>query len=115
ETVADIQALGRVALAIQTDLGKAEEAVTLIDESINHFGTVALLINNAAVWPTSYVKEMSLKEWNETLDVNLTSVFLTSQAFANHCLTRDKKGKSINMTSQSAFQGSTTSHDHYTA
>lgn|SRR5699024_665090 len=115
ETVADIQALGRVALAIQTDLGKAEEAVTLIDESINNFGTVDLLINNAAVWPTSYVKDMSLKEWNETLDVNLTSVFLTSQAFANHCLTKDKKGKILNITSQAAFHGSTTGHAHYAA
>ncbi|MFD2924829.1 SDR family NAD(P)-dependent oxidoreductase [Halobacillus naozhouensis] len=79
------------------------------------FGTADFLVNNAAIWPTSYVKDMSLTEWNETLDINLRSVFLTSQTFANHCLNENKRGKILNITSQAAFNGSTTGHAHYAA
>ncbi|MFE0507227.1 SDR family NAD(P)-dependent oxidoreductase [Peribacillus butanolivorans] len=115
EVVEEIKSLGCKAVSFQVNLANADAAVELIHKSIEHFGEVDLLINNAGVWPTSYVKDMSLAEWNETIEINLTSVFLTCQTFANHCLERNKRGKILNITSQAAFHGSTTGHAHYAA
>ncbi|WP_054705207.1 3-oxoacyl-ACP reductase family protein [Bacillus sp. JCM 19041] len=116
ETVVEgIRHLGREASAFQVDLANTDEANQLVDRVVQQFDTVDILVNNAGVWPTSYVKEMSLAEWDATLNVNLTSVFLTSQNFVNHCLEREKRGKIVNITSQAAFHGSTTGHAHYAA
>ncbi len=115
EVVDMIKELGSRAISFQLNLADTEAAIELMERSRQYFGEVDLLINNAAVWPTSFVKDMSLSEWNETLDINLTSVFLTCKSFVNHCLECDKPGKILNITSQAAFHGSTTGHAHYAA
>jgi len=115
EVIEEVKSLGCGAVSFQVSLSEADAAVELIHKGIKQFGEVDLLINNAGVWPTSFVKDMSLAEWNETLDINLTSVFLTCKTFANHCLERKKPGKILNITSQAAFHGSTTGHAHYAA
>ncbi|GED13929.1 SDR family NAD(P)-dependent oxidoreductase [Aneurinibacillus migulanus] len=115
EVVEEIKQKGGEAFAIQCDVGQANDCIELVQKSIDHFGTVDILVNNAAIWPKSYVKDMDLEEWNSTIDTNLTSVFLTSQTFVNHCLEQNKGGKILNITSQAAFHGSTTGHAHYAA
>lgn len=115
EVVAEIQKLGCKAIAYQVNLAHAEEAVKLIERSIDDFGEVDILVNNAGVWPKSYVNEMELTEWEQTLDINLTSVFLTCKTFSNYLLKSNKSGKILNITSQAAFHGSTTGHAHYAA
>lgn len=113
EVVQKIQAMGRKAICLQVDLGDSKSTLALIEQSITHFGTVDILVNNAAVLPTNQVKDIPLTEWIETLNTNLTSVFLTCQTFVNHCLEQNKPGKILNITSQAAFHGSTTGHAHY--
>ncbi|WP_078394355.1 SDR family NAD(P)-dependent oxidoreductase [Shouchella patagoniensis] len=115
DVVKEICHFGGKAIAIQVDLANTNEANQLVDRVVQQFGKVDILVNNAGVWPKSYVKEMSLTEWEKTLNVNLTSVFLTSRDFVNHCLEREKRGKIVNITSQAAFHGSTTGHAHYAA
>ena len=56
-----------------------------------------------------------LSDWEETMDVNLTAPFLTSQYFAKINLARQRPGRIININSQAAFNGSTTGHAHYAA
>jgi 3-oxoacyl-[acyl-carrier protein] reductase len=72
-------------------------------------------VNNAGLWPTNYVEDIPLAEWRRTVDVNLTAVFLTSQRFVQLALAAGRKGKILNVTSQAAFNGSTTGHAHYAA
>ncbi|MFC7395481.1 SDR family NAD(P)-dependent oxidoreductase [Scopulibacillus cellulosilyticus] len=115
EVVEDIRSLGRKAFAYQVDLANADETIEIVKKSIEDLGGVDVLINNAGVWPKSHVKDMSLPDWEGTLDINLTSVFLTCRTFINYCLERNKKGKILNITSQAAFHGSTTGHAHYAA
>lgn len=115
EVVKAIEATGQKGLAIHANLANADDAVSIISQSIKAFGTLDILVNNAAIWPTGYVKSIKLEDWNTTLDVNLTSVFLTSQAFLNHCLEIEQPGEILNITSQAAFHGSTTGHSHYAA
>ena len=94
---------------------KYDDTINLIKESETKFSNLAILVNNAGFWPTNNVVDTPVEEWIKTFDINLTSVFLTSREFAKHVLNRNGKGKILNITSQAAFNGSTTGHAHYAA
>ncbi|MDF2883306.1 MAG: 3-oxoacyl-ACP reductase [Clostridiaceae bacterium] len=103
------------AIAVKADIGNPEDCANLINEAEKAFGGVDILVNNAGVWPTNWVQDIPLEEWRKTIDVNLTSVFLTSQAFVKYNIAEKRGGKILNITSQAAFHGSTTGHAHYAA
>lgn len=90
-------------------------------EVLSFFEQTALLcdpdviVNNAAIWPTDYVQNMSHESFKETIDINLFAPFILSRDFANYFIDKRKKGKIINMVSQAAFHGSTSGHAHYAA
>lgn len=106
---------GGKALKVKADLGNPEDCINLINEAEKEFGSVDILVNNAGIWPTNWVQDIPLDEWKKTIDVNLTSVFLTSQAFVKNNIAQKRGGKILNITSQAAFHGSTTGHAHYAA
>jgi len=106
---------GGKALAIKADIGNPVECINLVNEAEKAFGDVDILINNAGIWRTNWVQDISLDEWQKTIDVNLTAVFVTSQAFLKNKIAKNKGGKILNLTSQAAFHGSTTGHAHYAA
>jgi len=93
----------------------AGECVQLIDRADELLGPLDILVNSAGIWPTNLVVDIPVEEWRKTFDVNLTAVFLTCQRFAQKVLSRGGKGKILNITSQAAFNGSTTGHSHYAA
>ena len=74
-----------------------------------------ILVNNAGLWPTAFVKEMSRREWDHTVAVNLTGPFMLSQRMVRHLLATGRPGKIVNIVSQAAFQGATSGHAHYAA
>lgn len=76
---------------------------------------IDILINNAGIWPTAYVREMTADSFRKTLEINLIAPFLLSRNFVRERLASGKKGKIVNMVSQAAFHGSTTGHAHYAA
>ena len=97
------------------DISVKENIDHVIDDTIHHFGKVDILVNNAAVWPTSQVKNMELDEWDKTIKTNLTAPFLLCQRIIQYWLDTAQKGKIINIVSQAAFNGSTSGHAHYAA
>lgn len=111
----EIESLGGNAVTVKANLGNPEDCKNLIEEAEKTFGNVDILINNAGVWPQNWVQDIPLDEWNKTIDINLTSVFLTSQAFVRKNIDKNRPGKILNITSQAAFNGSTTGHAHYAA
>lgn len=106
---------GGKAMAIKADIGNPVECINLVNEAEKAFGDVDILINNAGIWSTNWIQDIPLDEWQKTIDVNLTSVFVTSQAFLKNRIAKNKGGKILNVTSQAAFNGSTTGHAHYAA
>lgn len=74
-----------------------------------------LLVNNAAIWPTAYVREMTEEDFRRTLDINLTSPFVLCREMVNYLIAQGRRGKIVNMVSQAAFHGSTSGHAHYAA
>jgi 3-oxoacyl-[acyl-carrier protein] reductase len=116
EAVAErCRATGARAFAVRTDLTAPADCAGLVDRTVELLGSADILVNNAGLWPTNLVTDIPLEEWRRTLDVNLTAVFLASQRFVALNLAQGRKAKILNVTSQAAFNGSTTGHAHYAA
>ena len=96
------------------DLADAEQVRNLF-VSVNNNCPLDGLVNNAAVWPTAYVREMTTTSFESTLAINLTAPFVLCREFVTELETKAAKGKIVNMVSQAAFNGSTSGHAHYAA
>jgi 3-oxoacyl-[acyl-carrier protein] reductase len=103
------------ALPVPGDVSRADNVVEMFNLTQTAFGPVDVLVNNAGIWPTAFVRDMTEQEWNATLAVNLTGVFLTCRRAVRRWLDADRTGRIVNVTSQAAFHGSTTGHAHYAA
>ena len=91
DTVAQqIRALGRQAIAVSTDVGNAEQANTLVAKSIEVFGGVDVLINNAGICLTGPTVNTSLDDWHRILDTNLWGCIHTIQAILPTMLEQGK-------------------------
>lgn len=101
--------------AIKTNLANSDEIKLFFQRTIEEYEHADILINNAGVWLSGYVADISLDDWDFVMNVNLKSVFYLSQLFINHCISRKQAGSILNVTSQAAFHGSTTGHAHYAA
>lgn len=77
-----------------------------------HFGSVQVLINNAAITPTTPVLEISAEEFSQVLDINLRGCFLGCQVFGAH-FAEQGYGRIINMASLAGQMGGTASGAHY--
>ncbi len=99
ETLDQIAQNGGAAKFIPTDVRVQQQVDALIQETRQHFGGVNVLVNNAAI-PGTYVPflELPLASWQEMIDVDLTGVFLCSQAAAR-VMAEQKGGSIINMSS----------------
>ncbi|MBO0476691.1 SDR family oxidoreductase [Vagococcus sp. DIV0080] len=102
-------------VAIEADLADEKQLNHFFEASVDYLETIDILINNAAIWLTGQVEEITSEEWDLTMMVNLKSPFLLSQLFVNHKKKLKSAGHIVNITSQAAFHGSTTGHAHYAA
>lgn len=112
---AEARELGVAATAIAVDVGDAEDVRHFMESAHRALGQMDILVNDAGIFLQGWCQDIPLKDWQRTLDVNLTGAFLTSQYFAQANLAAGRPGKIININSQAAFHGSTTGHVHYAA
>ena len=101
-----IRALGRRALAVPGDVTQATAIVAMLAEIERALGPVDILVNNAGRLRIESLEQMSEASWNDMLQVNLTSVFLVTQAVLPGMRAR-RWGRIINLTSVAAQLGST--------
>jgi len=102
EVVAKIEAAGGKAIAVQGDLKKADDVNALVSKTVETFGGVDVLVNNAGgLVARKKVAEMDLTHWQEVMDLNLTSTFLMTNA----CLQHMKAGTIVNLASQAGRDG----------
>lgn len=102
ETLAQIKAKGGNAIAVQGDLSEPDAAAMLVTKTIEEFGSIDVLVNNAGgLVARGKVAEMTLEHWNTVIDLNLTSTFLMIRA----CLPHMEKGAIINLASQAGRDG----------
>jgi 3-oxoacyl-[acyl-carrier protein] reductase len=77
--VPEIQEYGVRCITVGADVSKISEIVHMMDTIANKIGSVQILINNAGIARPQYLKEISEKDWDETIDINLKSAFLVTQ------------------------------------
>lgn len=108
---ANVAELGDGCRYLTADLSVESEVEAMWEQ----VGEIDCLVNNAGIWPTAYVKEMTADAFRRTLEINLIAPFILCRNFVEQCTRLNKKGKIVNMVSQAAFHGSTTGHAHYAA
>jgi len=72
--------LGRGARAFPADVGDPGAAARLVEDVTARYGRLDILVNNAGIEPKAPILELSVADWQRTLDVNLSAAFYTSQA-----------------------------------
>jgi 3-oxoacyl-[acyl-carrier protein] reductase len=103
-TVAEIEALGRKALAIQADARSAEGAEALVKAVLEAFGRIDILVNNAGITRDNLIMRMSQDEWVDVLETNLFGAFFALKAVTRPML-KARGGRIINITSVSGQAG----------
>jgi NAD(P)-dependent dehydrogenase (short-subunit alcohol dehydrogenase family) len=98
EVAAEIEAMGRSALAVPADMGSKESVTNLATKTIEGFGKVDILVNNAGLGGTVPFLRIGEEEWDRILDVNLKGYFLATQAFGQYMF-KAKSGRVINISS----------------
>jgi len=106
---------GVEALAVEGDVAREGDVVRMFEFVEERLSQVDALVNNAAVCPTCQVKDMTLDQWAETLQVNLTGTFLACREMVRRLLAAGRGGRIVNVSSAAAFLGSTTGHAPYDA
>jgi len=101
---ATAEAIGERAAAFQADLSSTSGAEELFSQVKQTFGRVDILVNNAGTILRAAAEEVTLEDWEQVLQVNLTSVLQLSQLAARDMIPRGK-GKIVNIASLLAFQG----------
>ena len=114
DTVAQIQALGREGTALQADVTDPDSVARLIKGSVQVFGRINALVNNAGTYPISRLLDLAPQDWDHVINANLRSVHLCTQACARQFILQGDGGAIVNIAS---IEGTHTApgHSHYNA
>ena len=98
QVVREIEELGGQAHASQADVSDAAQARVLVEDTINKFGKLDFLINNAGITRDRTFRKMDEENWRKVIDVNLNSVYNTTSA-ALAPIQASEAGRIINISS----------------
>jgi 3-oxoacyl-[acyl-carrier protein] reductase len=104
EVVAAITDAGGTAVALQADVSKLEQVDSLLSQTIEKFGRVDVLVNNAGITRDTLLLRMKPEDWQAVIDLNLTGVFLCTRAVSKVML-KQKSGRIINIASVAGQMG----------
>ncbi len=105
EVVEQIEANGSKGLAITADLGEEAAISTIVDQTLNHFGRIDILVNNAAIiHPRIDLVDFDRELWKHVIDVNLVAVAMLTKAVLGNMI-QNQTGKIINISSIGGRQG----------
>ncbi len=104
ETAREVEAMGRKALALPTDVTNETAVEEAAEAVIEDFGRVDVLVNNAGIAVAKPVLELSVAELRGVLDVNVLGPFLCARAFGGH-MVAERAGRIINIASISGLIG----------
>lgn len=114
EVVAQIKDLGAKAIPVQGDLTQRSDAGRLVAETVQAFGRLDVLVNNAGAYPTSGLVDMTDDEWDSVINANLRSAFLCTQLAARQMIAQAQGGAIVNVASIEAGNPAPR-HSHYVA
>jgi 3-oxoacyl-[acyl-carrier protein] reductase len=93
------------AISVVCDVSKPESVDSMVQTVVKQFGTVDVLVNNAAWTDHKTIFDITEEEWNRTMDVCLRSVWYCSRAASRVMIDHKRKGRIINVASTSGHWG----------
>ena len=114
EVVREITSRGRRAVKIQADIASSTDRQRLVAETLNAFGRIDLLVNNAGVAPAQRADILDATEesFDRLINVNLKGPYFLTQLVARHMIEQKIPGKIVTITSISAYTASTNRGDY---
>lgn len=82
--VRDVEAMGSTALAIKADNRSDADIISAVNEAANAFGKIDILVNNAGIFDAAPIDDLSLDQFDATMDVNVRAVFVAVKAVLSH-------------------------------
>ncbi|WP_462137478.1 3-oxoacyl-ACP reductase FabG [Candidatus Mycalebacterium sp.] len=95
----EIESLGRKCVTVRADVGNYDQAQMIGKAAVNHFGKVNILINNAGVNRDRMLKRMTVEQWNEVIQTNLSSVFNCTKSVLDPILANEDGGSIVSISS----------------
>lgn len=110
ETGEGVTALGRRFHAMNRDLlqAKAELSTDIVEECVRELGRLDILVNNAGIIRRASALEFGERDWEDVIQVNLSTAFYLSQAAARRFVEQGDGGKIINTASVLSYEGGIT-------
>jgi 2-dehydro-3-deoxy-D-gluconate 5-dehydrogenase len=99
ETARELVAEGLKVRAVSCDMQDPKRVEAAIAFTVSTFGSLDILVNNAAIYPMSPITEMPLELWDRVLNTNLRGVFVAAKAAAIHLCKAGRCGRLINISS----------------
>lgn len=104
EVVSAIAKAGGEAIALQADVSQSEAVNHLIEQTLDRFGRIDVLVNNAGITKDTLLLRMKPEQWQAVIDLNLTGVFLCTKAVSKIML-KQRSGRIINVASVAGQMG----------
>lgn len=104
KTAQELREYGVKTLMVKADVSNAADAEQLIQKTVDEFGKVDYLVNNAGITRDNLSIRMTEKDWDMVLDINLKGTFLCSQAAAK-VMMKKRFGSIVNIASVSGILG----------
>jgi len=103
---------GGKALAIQSDISSGSGAAKLVADTVGHFGSADILINNAGLQPAKPLTDVSEADWSAMMAANVAGPFLLAKALVEHLRGAGKGGAVVNIASIEGHNPAP-GHGHY--
>jgi 3-oxoacyl-[acyl-carrier protein] reductase len=110
---AECEKLGAEVMAIRADVSRKAAVEKMIQTTVDRFGSLDILVANAGIWKEAAIEKMTEREWDETIEVNLKSIYACCHAAARVMIPK-LKGTMI-LVSSTAGQRGEPFHSHYAA
>lgn len=98
EVVSEIKDLGSKAFAIKADVANSDEVAAMVKETVNAFGSLDILINNAGITRDGLIMRMKEDDWDAVINTNLKGVFNCAKAVTRQMM-KQRYGRIINISS----------------
>ena len=102
EVIEQIKKMGRDVIPVQMDISKIQEINEAIQAGIKHFQHIDILVNNAGIGAPNKAENVTERDFDETINVNLKGTFFTAQAVGREMI-KQRYGRIINISSQAGF------------
>ena len=102
---AEVAAMGGEAMGIKADVQNVEEIQNLVDRTVEKYGRLDIMANNAGVAVTRRLTDMTEADYERVIDSNLKSVYFGAQIAAKQMIAQGEGGKIINMCSIGGIKG----------